>query len=66
MVAKWRNVTSTKPTNNPMATPLIPKAGWLAKKKITVVLTIAPIKLLIIAALAKSSACKVACRGPWQ
>ena len=49
-VAKCSKVTRTNPTRSPMATPIIPKDGWLARQKMTADLTIAPIKLLIKAA----------------
>lgn len=62
-VAKCSDVTKTTPTDIEIATPIIPNVGFEAKTNSNTSLQTAPIMLFHIAGLAKSNACKVACKG---
>ncbi len=59
-VAACNSVTSTMPVTMANAAPIMPREGLVARTKIRPVLTSAPIKLFIIAAPAKLSACRTA------
>src|SRR5699024_6215708 len=61
--AKGNKVTSTTPNDMGIAPPTMPNVGLEATKKRTPYLHTLPIKLFHIAGLAKSSACKAACKG---
>ncbi len=64
IVAACNSVTIIMPTVMASAAPIMPSDGWEASQKISAVLTIAPMRLFVIASFAKSSACKTACSGP--